>query len=269
MDLNLIALILGTLEGLTEYLPVSSTGHLILVGSLLGFTGDTAKTFEIFIQLGSILAIAVLYRHRFYSFFTPDQFKKKGMNILHIFFGILPAFILGFALHGFIKSVLFSPYTVVFALLAGAILMIAAQLMRRRVTAESLDQLTYRQAFFIGLYQTLALWPGFSRAGATISGGLLVGTNYKTAAEFSFLVAVPVMIGATGLDLIKSLDVLKPQDFGLFAIGFVTAFLVAMLAVVTFLKVLNRWKLIPFAIYRIVLAGILFYFLYVQGVNIQ
>lgn len=265
MDLNLVALIMGIVEGLTEYLPISSTGHLILVGSWLGFTGETAKTFEIFIQLGSILAIAVLYRHRFYSFLTLSQFQKKGLNLLHIFFGILPAFILGFALHDLIKNTLFSPYVVVFALLAGAILMIAAQLAKRKVTAESLDQLTYRQAFLIGMFQTLALWPGFSRAGATISGGLLLGTSYKTAAEFSFLVAVPVMIGATGLDLIKSLDVLRPQDFGIFAIGFVTAFVVAMIAVVTFLKVLNRWKLIPFAIYRILLAGILFYFLYVKG----
>ncbi|MBE3554233.1 MAG: undecaprenyl-diphosphate phosphatase [Thermicanus sp.] len=262
MDLNLIALIMGIVEGLTEYLPISSTGHLILVGSWLGFTGETAKIFEVFIQLGSILAIAVLYRHRFYSFFTPAQFQKKGLNLLHIFLGILPAFILGFALHDLIKNTLFSPYTVVFALLAGAILMIAAQLSKQKVTAESLDQLTYRQAFLIGLFQTLALWPGFSRAGATISGGLLLGASYKTAAEFSFLVAVPVMIGATGLDLIKSLDVLRPQDFSIFAIGFVTAFVVAMLAVVTFLKVLNRLKLIPFAIYRILLAGVLFYYLY-------
>ncbi|WP_028987851.1 undecaprenyl-diphosphate phosphatase [Thermicanus aegyptius] len=261
MDLNLIALIMGIVEGLTEYLPISSTGHLILVGSWLGFTGETAKIFEVFIQLGSILAIAVLYRHRFYSFLTLAQFQKKGLNLLHIFLGILPAAVLGFVFYDWIKT-LFSPYVVVFALLAGAILMIAAQLAKRKVTAESLDQLTYRQAFLIGLFQTLALWPGFSRAGATISGGLLLGASYKTAAEFSFLVAVPIMFGTTGFDLIKNLDVLHPQDFGVFAIGFVTAFVVAMLAVVTFLKVLNRLKLIPFAIYRILLAGVLFYYLY-------
>ncbi|MBE3595033.1 MAG: undecaprenyl-diphosphate phosphatase [Candidatus Carbobacillus altaicus] len=272
---NMIAFILGALEGLTEFLPVSSTGHLILVGHWLGFTGEKAATFEIFIQLGAILAIVVLYYKRFLSFLQVPNLKEKKLNVIHIVLGILPAGVFGYVFHGFIKEKLFSPQTVIYGLLAGSLLMIAAEWTARRREkngqvaqlgergyASTLDDLSYRQALWIGLFQTLALYPGFSRSGATISGGLLTGASRTAAAEFSFLVAVPVMIGAVGLDLIKSLAFLSSSDFPVFAIGFITAFVVAMLAVLTFLNLLKRFGLVPFAIYRLLLVLVLWWVLF-------
>ncbi|MTT31938.1 undecaprenyl-diphosphate phosphatase [Terrilactibacillus sp. BCM23-1] len=256
----LIAIILGAVEGLTEFAPVSSTGHLILVGSLLHFTGDKAKTFEIVIQLGSILAVVVIYWKRLWSLFGlyRDHREKytSNLNLIHIIVAMIPAVILGLLLHDFIKSHLFSPITVVIALVAGGILMIYAEKKSKHVESTTLDQMTYRQAFVVGLFQCLSLWSGFSRSGSTISGGIISGLNHKTAAEFSFLVAVPMMIAASGLDLYKSLDLLSMSDLPLFVVGFVTAFIVALLAIVFFLKLLQRVKLIPFAIYRFILAAV-------------
>ena len=252
----IIAFILGIVEGLAEFLPISSTGHLILVGHLLGFEGERAKTFEIVIQLGAILAIAILYHKRLVSLcnIKPLLRKEKKFNALHVFLGVFPAVVVGLLLHDVIKTYLFQPYTVVIGLVAGAFLMIFAEVKKAEATAFSLDDLTYRQALTIGLFQCLAVYPGFSRAGSTISGGLLAKVNYKTASEFSFLIALPVMVGATGLDLLKSWKYLSVDDISMFAIGFITSFIVAMLAVVTFLKLLEKIGLKPFAHYRILLA---------------
>jgi undecaprenyl-diphosphatase len=257
------AIIEGIVEGLTEFAPVSSTGHLILVGDLIGFTGDKAKTFEIFIQLGSILAVVVLYFKRFLSLFglAKIQGEKHPLNLLHIIIAALPAVILGFLLHDFIKEKLFSPTTVLIGLVAGGILLIIADKKRKPTQSDSIDSISYKQAFQIGLFQCLALWPGFSRSGSTISGALLIGAGYKASAEFSFILAVPMMIGATGLDLIKSLNTLSTSDIPLFLTGFVTAFVVALLAIVFFLKLLQRVKLTPFAIYRFILAALFFVYM--------
>ena len=241
----IIAFILGIVEGLAEFLPISSTGHLILVGHLLGFEGERAKTFEIVIQLGAILAIAILYHKRLVSLcnIKPLLQKEKKFNAFHVFLGVFPAVVAGLLLHDIIKTYLFQPYTVVIGLVAGAILMLFAEVKKKEAAAYSLDDLTYRQALTIGLFQCLAVYPGFSRAGSTISGGLLAKVNYKTASEFSFLIALPVMIGALSVD-----------DIPMFAVGFITSFIVAMLAVVTFLKLLEKIGLKPFAYYRILLA---------------
>jgi undecaprenyl-diphosphatase len=252
----IIAFILGIVEGLAEFLPISSTGHLILVGHLLNFEGERAKTFEIVIQLGAILAISILYRQRLVSLFNikPILKKEKKFNVLHIILGVIPAVIAGLLLHDVIKTYLFSPNTVVIGLVAGAILMIFAEKKKAEPTSFSLDELTFRQALTIGLFQCLAVYPGFSRAGSTISGGLLAKASYKTASEFSFLIALPVMIGATGLDLLKSWKHLSISDIPMFAVGFITSFIVAMIAVVTFLKLLEKLGLTPFAYYRIIVA---------------
>ncbi|TKD71073.1 undecaprenyl-diphosphate phosphatase [Pseudalkalibacillus hwajinpoensis] len=249
----IIAIILGIVEGLTEFLPVSSTGHLILTGYWLDFTGERAKTFEIVIQLGSILAVVVMYRKRFIDLLSPGK-KQGGLSLVHLILGMIPAVAAGFLLHGFIKTYLFSPYTVVIGLVVGGVLMIVADLRKRPPISASLDDLTLRQAFSIGLFQCLALWPGFSRSGATISGGVLLGTNHKTAAEFSFILAVPMMVAASGYDLLKSYQYLALSDIPIFATGFFTAFFVALFAIVTFIKFIERVRLIPFAIYRFVLA---------------
>jgi undecaprenyl-diphosphatase len=260
----IIAIILGIVEGMTEFLPVSSTGHMILTAHLLGFTGEKAKTFEIVIQLGSILAVVVLYWKRLLSLIGFGD-RKNGnssqLNLLHIILAMLPAVIAGFLLHDAIKTYLFSPYTVVIGLVIGGFLMIFAEKKTNTVKANTLDELTYKQAFSIGLFQCLALWPGFSRSGATISGALLVGTNHKTAAEFSFIVAVPMMVAASGYDLLKSYQYLSISDLPMFVTGFLTAFIVALLAIVFFLKLLAKVKLTPFAYYRFLLAAIFWLFI--------
>ncbi|HJV17859.1 MAG TPA: undecaprenyl-diphosphate phosphatase [Bacillales bacterium] len=256
MGEHIIAFILGMVEGLTEYLPVSSTGHMILVGHLLGFEGDKAKTFEIIIQLGSMLAILFLFWKRYLSLLNFKTIGKpeKKLDIIHIIVGIIPAGIAGVLLHHAIKKYLFADYIVVITLILGAILMIFAEKKKTTVTAETVDDLSYGQAFKIGLFQCLALLPGFSRSGSTISGGLLVGANHKASAEFSFLVALPVMVGATGLDFISSFHSLHASDFTVFAIGFITAFIVAMIVALIFLRLIQKIGLTAFAYYRIIVA---------------
>ena len=262
-----IAVLLGIVEGLTEFLPVSSTGHLILAAELLQFVGARAETFEIFIQLGAVLAVAVLYRERFAGLsrgglraLAPLRSQMQGrLTWTHVAVACLPAFALGFALHGFIKRNLFSSRTVLVGLVLGGVLMLAAELWsrRRRTPAvASLDALTLRQAFAVGCAQCLALWPGFSRSGSTISGGLIAGLDRRTAAEFSFVIAVPVMLVATVYDLVKSFELVDAAFLATVAVGFAVSYAVAHLAVVTFLRVVQRVSLTPFAVYRFVLAAV-------------
>ncbi|AEF93303.1 Undecaprenyl-diphosphatase [Desulfotomaculum nigrificans CO-1-SRB] len=260
MDNLLTPIILGIVEGLTEFIPVSSTGHLILSGELLHFTGERAATFEIFIQLGAILAVVMLYRERFLRLFSRRnlmeglRFKQRELNLAHIAIAILPAFIFGFLLHDIIKKYLFSAHTVLVGLVVGGIVMILAERLPIPAFATNLDKINFRQCLVIGLAQCLSLWPGFSRSGATIAGGLVAGLDHKTAAEFSFIIAVPVMFAATGYDLLKSWQLITPDFMVTLAIGFVVSFIVSVLAIVGFLKLLNRTKLTPFAIYRFILA---------------
>ncbi|MBM7693754.1 undecaprenyl-diphosphatase [Peribacillus deserti] len=264
----IIAFILGIVEGLTEFAPVSSTGHLILTGHLLGFEESRrSSTFEVFIQLGSILAVVVVFWNRLRGLFGlgPERVNSKsgsGLNLIHVLLGILPFMVLGLLFHGYIKDVLFSGRTVVIGLIAGAVLMIAAELLgRNQKTSLDLDQISYKQALVMGLVQCLALWPGFSRSGSTISAGLLSGLNHKTASEFSFMLAVPIMVAATGKDIWENINYLSVSDIPMFLTGFVTAFLVALFAIRFFLRLISRVKLIPFALYRLALAFVFWMFL--------
>ncbi|WP_168119037.1 undecaprenyl-diphosphate phosphatase [Paenibacillus sp. HB172176] len=259
MDL-IQAIIMGIVEGLTEFLPVSSTGHLILTGDLLGFEGDRAKTFEVVIQFGAVLAVLVLYRHRFAKLLNFNMKKGSGLNALHVILAMLPACVLAVALRHVIKDYLFGSSTVLFALIAGGILMIIADRKKTVVSAEELDDITYKQAFLIGCFQVLSLWPGFSRSGSTISGGMLVGTSQKAAAEFTFIVSVPIMAGASSVDLLGSREFLTMHDLPLFLVGLIAAFVVGMIAVVTFINMMKKLRLSYFAYYRFALA-IVFYFL--------
>lgn len=259
----LIAAILGMVEGLTEFLPVSSTGHMIIVGHLLGFEGKTADTFEVVIQLGSILAVVVMFWRRLFSLTgihfgkVPHQGRGNGhLTLIHILLGMIPAVVLGLILHDRIKS-LFTPLNVMYALIAGGILLLLAEYFKpKQPKSVGLDDITYRQAFMIGCFQCLALWPGFSRSGATISGGMLMGISRFAASEFSFLLAVPMMMGATALDLYKSLSFLTLSDLPMFATGFIVAFLVALVAIKVFLELIKRISFVPFAIYRFILAAV-------------
>ncbi|ANY69462.1 undecaprenyl-diphosphatase [Paenibacillus sp. BIHB 4019] len=277
MDHLFTAIIQGIVEGLTEFLPVSSTGHLILSGALLGFTGEKADTFEIIIQLGAILAIVVIYWRRIFDLFglvrlkpavgdaSQERQKAQKLNLIHIALACLPAMLLGLTLHSLIKTYLFSPYTVLIGLVLGGAFMLLGEKRQAAVKVEGIDELSYKQAFIIGLYQCLALWPGFSRSGATIAGGLLTGINYRAATNFSFLIAVPMMVAATGYELLKSYQTLTAADAAFFATGFMTAFVVALLAVMTFLKLLERLKLAPFAYYRFALAFVFLIYLLVAA----
>jgi undecaprenyl-diphosphatase len=251
---------MGAVEGLTEFAPVSSTGHLILAGELLHFTGNTADTFKVIIQLGSIMAVVVLYWKRLWNLFGFYRNEPKNgpenLNLLHIIIGGIPAGVLGIALHDFIKKYLFSYQSVLIALVVGGILMIIAERIAGQRADMGTKKLSYKQAFVIGLFQVFSIWSGFSRSGSTIAGGLIAGVERKTAAEFSFILAVPMMIGASGVDFVESLSFLHTSDIPLFVTGFISAFIVAMLSIVFFLNLLRRFTLVPFAVYRFILAAI-------------
>lgn len=252
------AILLGIIEGLTEFLPVSSTGHLILFGSLLGFTGQRANTFEVFIQLGAILAVVVLYRQRFAQLFSSRQEGLSGISGLKLLaLTTLPAVIAGFLLHGFIKERLFNPAVVAIGLLIGGIALITMERFYKPTREVDIEHITKQQALKIGLFQLLALSPGVSRAGATIVGGRLMGLSRQAAVEYSFLVAVPVMIAAVSYDLIKSLPILTSNDIMMFVVGFLAAFISAMLAIKFFLRLIQRFTLEPFGWYRIGLSGVI------------
>ncbi|GCE31717.1 undecaprenyl-diphosphatase [Dictyobacter alpinus] len=278
-----VALMLGLVEGLTEFAPVSSTGHMIIVDDLLLkskdlFSAEIANTFKIVIQLGSILAVVVVFRERFMTLLhlkkqtviTRNQFidpknllPQRRLQLKHIIVGLLPALILGFLFSDFIDEHLFSVGTVIGALVVGAIWMIAADFLRpRKPTIESVDQITLPKAFMMGVMQCLALWPGFSRSGATISGGVLIGLSHRAAADFSFIMAVPIMLGASSLSMLKHWKDITPGSIPFFIVGFISAFLCALVVMHFFLKLIDKIKLLPFAIYRIVLSIALYFIVF-------
>lgn len=262
MDNLLTAFILSIVEGLTEFLPVSSTGHLILAGDLLHFTGPKAATFEVVIQLGAILAVVVLYWPRFKGLIWPKPYARFAgwRGIWLLFLTTLPACVMGLLLHGIIKKYLFNAASVMVALIVGAICMILVERRQKRPSCISLDELTPKLAFGIGCFQCCALWPGFSRSAATIMGGMLLGAKRGIAAEYSFIAAVPVMLAATGYDLLKSWHLFSSADLPFFCIGMAGAFVSAIVAVKTFVALLSRVTLVPFAVYRLALAPLVFVF---------
>lgn len=254
MTSYLTAIILGIVEGLTEFLPVSSTGHLIITGHLLDFTGPKAETFEIVIQLGAILAVVILYWSRFLGLIRPTSSPFSGLRGLYLLFlTSLPASLLGLLAHDLIKAYLFSPITVAVALAIGAVAIIIVEKLSIKKTTYTLDEITPRLALGIGFWQCLALWPGFSRSAATIMGGMFLGLHRKTAAEYSFVAAVPILIAATGYDMFKNWRLFAPEDFPIIALGFLFSFLAAAIAVKTFITLLGKLTLRPFAYYRLAL----------------
>ena len=261
----LVAIVLGIVEGLTEYLPVSSTGHLILAGHLLGVDGAKAHTFEIFIQSGAILAIVVLYWARFkslVSFKSPTSESNSfsgTQGLLKLLVAALPAFCIGFILHDFIKENLFSPHTVAYGLILGAIVILVTEAKPKLVSRSSVDELTYTDCLKIGLFQCFALWPGVSRSAATIIGGLLLGFERRLAAEFSFILAVPVLIVACAYDLFKNINLLSKSDVPYLAVGFIVSFVVALVTVKALLSFVQKNKFTIFAYYRILIGLLVFY----------
>ncbi|QOJ24828.1 MAG: undecaprenyl-diphosphate phosphatase [Gammaproteobacteria bacterium] len=255
MDLVLLlkALILGVVEGLTEFLPVSSTGHLILFGDLLGFTGERAKVFTIAIQLGAILAVCWEYRGKVVEVVRGiGRSAAANRFVVNLMIAFLPAAILGLLFIKTIKSYLFHPIPVALALIIGGLLILWAERRAHVVEVERVDDMDWKHALKIGLAQCLALIPGTSRSGATIIGGLFFGLSRKAAAEFSFFLAIPTMFAATFYDLYKNRELLDWNDLTLIAAGFIAAFFSALLAVRGLLRFVSNHDFTVFAWYRIV-----------------
>lgn len=257
------AMILGILEGLTEFLPVSSTGHLIMAAHAMEFTGEQAKTFEIFIQLGAILAIVWNYHAKVLHVITHALREAAATRfVVNLLVAFLPAALFGVLFHGAIKTYFFNPVSVASALVVGAFVILLVEHRYRTPRIHSVDEMTWRDALKVGLAQSVALFPGVSRSGATIMGGVIFGLSRTAATEFSFFLAIPTMLAATTYDLIKSRDLLSWNDVPVFATGFVCAFFTALVVVRVFLKWVGKHSFKPFAYYRIVLGGIvLWYFL--------
>ena len=251
------AFVLGIIEGVTEYIPVSSTGHLIFASALLGIEGDKVETFDIVIQAGAILAVLFLYWYRFVGLFDFSVAGSQGFKgwpgLLKVIVACVPAGIVGVLFGEPIKRQLFSPLPVSLALIAGAVCMLVFDRPSRTVRTQDVESISLLQSLGIGLFQCLALWPGMSRSASTIVGGLILGFDRRVAAEFSFLVAVPIMLAATGYDFLRSLGQLSWGDAPAFLVGLVVSFVSAWLAVKFFVALLGRWTLRPFAVYRIVI----------------
>ena len=282
-----LAVILGIVEGLTEFLPVSSTGHLILAGHAFGFTGEVAANAEISIQLGAILAVVAYEREKLRtliaralgeqadlrqlltsraddaSWFT--QLRRSMVLHPHLWFLIglgaafLPAGLIGFATHGWIKAHLFSPQTVAITSVIGGMIILVVEARQRASTVQQLEQVGLRDAVFIGLAQCASLIPGMSRSGSTIIGGLLVGLDRKVATEYSFFLALPTLIIATCYQMWKSRDVFRSEDFVALGIGLFVSSVVAWIVIAAFLTFVKRHTLRPFAYYRIVMGLIVLY----------
>lgn len=271
-----LAAILGIIEGLTEFLPVSSTGHLILAGHLLGFTGELADSIEIAIQAGAILAVAVYERDKLRGLFghariefgrLRDAAAEAGWRatlgslgffpalrfLIGLFIAFLPAAVVGLLTHRYIETHLFSPHTVAAALIAGGIVIWLVERRRREPTIRSIEELSLREALLIGIAQCLSLIPGVSRSGATIVGGLLLGLERRLATEYSFFLALPTLLAATGYKFLKAAPLLSVSELWSLALGMLISFGVAWAVIAGFLAYVKDHSLIPFAVYRLVL----------------
>jgi undecaprenyl-diphosphatase len=254
MDLLLLAkaLVMGVVEGLTEFLPISSTGHLILAGDLLGLKGDKSKVFEVFIQTGAMLAIVWEYRQRFVAV-ALGIFRERGARrfALNLAIGFLPAALLGLALGKLIKAHLFKPVPVAIAFIVGAFVILWAERRPTKPQLTSVDEMTPLYALKVGCAQCFALFPGTSRSGATIIGAMLFGLSRRAATEFSFFLAVPTLVAAGGYDLWKNRGLLDIHDVPMFGVGFAAAFGAAFLCVRWLLRYISSHDFTAFAWYRI------------------
>jgi undecaprenyl-diphosphatase len=251
------AILLGIVEGLTEFLPISSTGHLILADRLLGLEGPESKLFDIVIQLGAILAVCWVYRERLVQAVAGLATERTQQRfVANIVIAFLPAAVAGVVLYRFIKDVLFSPWVVAVSFIVGGFLILLIERVRPRPTVENVDRISWATALGIGCCQILAMIPGVSRAGATIMGGLMLGVDRAPATQFSFFLAIPTMLGAAVYDLYKNRAILSSEGAGLIAIGFVVAFIAALFVVRRLVDFVSRHGFGVFAWYRIVVGVI-------------
>lgn len=263
MSEYVIAVVMGIVEGLTEFLPVSSTGHLILVGHLLGFDGDAAKVFDIFIQLGAILAVVAYYFRTFAELFSaPSQRGFSGYHgIALLAITTLPALMIGKLSHHFIKTRLFSPDTVAIGLAVGALWILAVEFALKNEPRKDLSGLTWKVALGIGLFQCIALWPGMSRSACTILGAMMLGLDRASATRYSFFAAVPIMFLAVAYDLLQNASLLTASTIPWFLLGFLVSFVAALAAIKFFIHFVTRHGLGVFAWYRLALAAAVWYWI--------
>ena len=256
------AIVMGAVEGITEFLPISSTGHLIIAGDLIDFNGPLATTFEIAIQLGAILSVCWIYRHKFIHVLQGlGRDAESQRFVVNLIVAFVPAAVLGLLFHDIITEVLFNPVSVALALVGGGVLILIVERFHFPMDVTEVDAMDWKHALKVGFMQALALIPGTSRSGATIIGGLLFGLSRQAATEFSFFLAVPTMFAATGYDLLKNRDAFDLSQVGVFTAGFVIAFVTALIAVKTFLRYVAHHDFSVFAWYRIVFGGlVLWYF---------
>jgi undecaprenyl-diphosphatase len=253
------AILLGLVEGVTEFIPVSSTGHLILVQNWLNFTGAKENAFIIFIQLGAILAVLWLYRAKLFKVaVTWHRDQQARQLIINLILATLPAVIIGLPTEAWIEAYLFKPVPVALALLIGGLLILWIESMQKRVTVKSVDEIPIGKAIGVGCIQVLSiLFPGVSRAGATIMGGLVLGLSRTAATEFSFFLAIPAMVGATLIKLLGVREILTLNDLPLFGVGFVVAFVAALVVIRALLAFVSHRSFAPFAWYRILFGALL------------
>lgn len=249
------AFLLGLVEGATEFLPVSSTGHLILAQEALGFSIASANMFTVVIQLGAILAVCWLYRAKLLDVAFHLNQKKQQFFVLKLFVAFLPAAVIGLALHNFIEEKLFSPVVVAVMLVVGGVIIWVVEKYKPAPQTHDMDDMTLKQAFLVGCAQAVSIIPGTSRSGATIIGGLLLKLDRKVATEFSFFLAMPVMVAATALDIYKYYNDLTVDEILVIAIGFIVSFFSGLAAVKFLVAFVSKHDFIPFAIYRILFGG--------------
>ncbi|MGH7490924.1 MAG: undecaprenyl-diphosphate phosphatase [bacterium] len=278
MNEVIIAVILGIVEGLTEFLPVSSTGHLILVGNWLQYTGEKANTFEIFIQFGAIVAVLIYFRHRLGALLqrilgrearsgsaaglSVSQARRFAASVILAFF---PAALLGFFLHDIIEELFFNPKMVSASLVIGGVGIILIERLRLRPNTEHMEEITWLQALWVGVAQCLALMPGMSRSASTIMGGLVAGLGHAAAAEFSFFLAIPTISAATVYSLLKRIHLLNRDDALVFAIGFIVSLITAWVVIAAFMSFIKKHSFEAFGWYRIALGFVILGMLWLQS----
>jgi undecaprenyl-diphosphatase len=253
------AIILGIVEGFTEFLPISSTGHLILVNNFIGFTSSFARMFDVVIQLGAILAVIVYYWKRLIPFGVSKTASEKSATWMiwwKTLIGVTPALLIGGIAGKYIEEKLFNPYVVAVALLIGGIVLLWIEKNTRSSKINNISELSFKTAFFIGIIQCMAMIPGTSRSAATIIGAMLLGSSRMVAVEFSFFLAIPTMAAATVYSIMKSGLHLTEREMLVTATGFVTSFLVAWIVIAMFVKFISRRNFKPFGYYRIALGTV-------------
>jgi undecaprenyl-diphosphatase len=255
------AVFLGIVEGLTEFIPVSSTAHLIISSHLIDFQTIKNDLFEIVIQLGAILAICVIYRQKIFAVIIGLKEKNQQKFVTNLILAFLPAAIFGALFHSIIKQFLFSNFVIAIALILGGIVMIIIDRKPRDSKVKNIDDVKQLSAFYIGLFQCLAMIPGVSRSGATIIGGLLLGLDRKVAAEFSFFLAIPTIAAASLYDLVKNSSQLTGSNIELILVGLIASFLSAILVIKWFINFVSKNNFVPFGIYRIVLGILILFFI--------